>query len=131
MAPPGRGRVDFAPGAVKPAVAQHDALHRRRFEDLPLERGDALHGHALQPVSTQVQWMVFAIWLGAWSIDPGDALRDQATRASLTSRRDQIAGALVANAGVAEERSVPFSPPELQPDSRGVDAFEAASVNFR
>ena len=103
-----RRRFDPAAGAVKPAVAQHDALHRRRFEDLPLERGDALHGHALQPVSTQVQWMVFAIWLGAWSIDPGDALRDQATRASLTSRRDQIAGALVANACVAEERSGPL-----------------------
>ena len=48
--------------------------------------------------------MVFAIWLGAGRIGPGDALRDQATRASLTSRRDQIAGAFVANAGVAGER---------------------------
>jgi hypothetical protein len=48
--------------------------------------------------------MVFAIGLDAGRIGPGDALRDQAARVSLTRRCDQVAGPLIADAGVAGER---------------------------
>ena len=72
---------------------------------MALEGLDAADAHQPVALRIEVQRMVFAIGSRPGRIGPGDALRDQPTRASLSRGGDEVARSFVADAPIARERA--------------------------
>lgn len=132
----GDGGIKAGGWPVEQAIAKDEA-GEGRGGDVALQAEDALHGSAVDGVGDREQAIRFAVGFWALIIDERDALGDEAAGSGVNGGVDEIAGAGVAQRGIACERGGHLAGlqgvgevRELVDDDIGADGGKMATQGF-